>query len=300
MEAEMTVPDRHDTAAPAAADGSDLWDAAQYLRFADQRLRPFLDLLARVETVAFHDAAPRRVADLGCGPGNATALLAQRWPDAHVLGIDASPSMIEAARERRIPGRLDFELGDLRQWRSGPEGGDASGAPDPAQAPDLILANAVLQWIPAHLAVLARLAGLLPEGGALGIQVPGNFDSPSHTILTELRRSARWRDLLPPDTERPASREPVDYYDVLDNSGLTPDVWETTYLYILDGEDGVTQFVRGTAFRPILTRLSPADGAAFTAEYQTLVREVYPPREVGGRLAQVLPYRRIFATGRKL
>jgi len=283
----------------------DLWDAGQYLRFADQRLRPFLDLVDRAEAAAFRDDAPRRVADLGCGPGNATALLAERWPDAHVLGVDASPAMIADAAPRRIPGRLDFELGDLRQWEpdagagrsSGPDG---DGFPTDADRPDMILANAVLQWIPGHLDVLARLAGLLADGGAIGIQVPGNFTAPSHTLLTELRSSARWRDLLPASTERPASHDPIDYFDVLDRSGLVPDVWETTYLYVVEGAEGVTEFVRGTALRPILTHLSPADGAAFVAEYQALVLAAYPPREVGGRLVQVLPYRRIFAVGHRI
>jgi len=288
---------------------NDHWDAAQYLRFADQRLRPFLDLVARVEETAFAAIAPKRVVDLGCGPGNATALLAQRWPDAHVLGVDASPSMIADAAPRRIPGRLDFELGDIREWEprqpsqpSQPSqpGQNADGAGDSSAAPDLILANAVLQWVPGQLDVLARLAGLLPDRGAIAIQVPGNFTAPSHTILAELRQSARWRDLLPPDDGRPASQEPADYFDVLERSGLVPDVWETTYLHIVDGEEGVTEFVRGTALRPILTAASPADGAAFTAEYQALVREAYPPREVGGRIVQVLPFRRIFVVGHRI
>jgi trans-aconitate 2-methyltransferase len=278
---------------PAAGADGDLWDAAQYLRFADQRLQPFLDLMNRVETIAFHSVAPKRVVDLGCGPGNATALLARKWPGATVLGVDASPAMIGDAAGHRIPGRLEFELGDLRDWRPTL---NADGSPGSV---DLILANAVLQWVPDHLEVLARFAGLLAVGGAFGMQVPGNFDEPSHTLLAELRRSARWRDVVSPDTERPASHPPADYLDALDHSGLTPSVWETTYLYLVDGADGVTEFVRGTALRPILTRLSPADGAAFTADYQSLVLAAYPPREIGGRLVQVLPYRRIFAAGRK-
>ena len=158
---------------------SDLWDARQYLRFADQRLRPFLDLVDRAEAIGFTQGAPRRVADLGCGPGNATALLAERWPDAHVVGVDSSPAMIEDAAARRIPGRLDFELGDLRGW--GPGSGSESGSWSGGESGgvDLILANAVLQWIPDQLGVLTRLGGLLVEGGTVGIQVPGNFDAPS-------------------------------------------------------------------------------------------------------------------------
>lgn len=308
---------------------SDQWDAKQYLRFADHRLRPFLDLVGRAEAVGFPAGAPRWVVDLGCGPGNATALLAERWPGAYVLGVDSSPAMIEDAAGRRISGRLDFELGDLRDWRPGggaegaaelPElpglpgpvvtgrpGGGAEGSaelpaqPDqalPAQ-PDLILANAVFQWVPGQLDVLSRVAGLLATGGTLGMQVPGNFDSPSHTILADLVGSARWRDLIPVDTKRPSSYDPQVYLDTLENAGLEPDVWETTYLHLVDGENGVADFVSGTALRPIITQLSPADAAEFTAAYQALVREAYPPRQIGGRIGQVLPFRRIFAVGHK-
>lgn len=278
----------------AQAAQNDLWDAQQYLKFADQRLRPFLDLVGHMDTTAFRTAGPRLVVDLGCGPGNATDLLAQMWPTATVIGVDSSPAMIADAERFRIPGRLDFELGDIREWQPGPA---ADGSP---ARPDLILANAVLQWIPGHIDLVPRLAEMLADGGILGIQVPGNFNAPSHVILGELRRSARWRDILAPDVERPASHEPIDYFDAFERSGLIPDVWETTYFYVVDGEDGVTEFVRGTAFRPILTKLSPEDGEAFVAEYQALVREAYPPRMVDGRIAQVLPYRRIFATGHKM
>jgi trans-aconitate 2-methyltransferase len=275
----------------ASTGSGDHWDARQYLRFADQRLRPFLDLTARVEA-ALGGPEPKFAADLGCGPGNATALLAERWPGARVLGVDSSPAMIAQARTLEIAGRLEFELGDLRRWRDGPDPTDTS-------RPDAILMNAVLQWIPDHLESLARLSALVAAGGALGMQVPGNFGEPSHTILADLRRSARWRDSVSRDTERPASHEPVVYYETLERGGLVPDVWETTYLYIVEGEDGVTEFVRGTALRPILAQLSPADGAAFVADYQERVREAYPPREIGGRIAQVLPYRRIFAVGHR-
>jgi trans-aconitate 2-methyltransferase len=271
----------------------DFWDAKKYLQFAEQRLRPFLDLVDRAEATGFGQSPPRRVADLGCGPGNATALLADRWPNAHVLGVDSSPAMIEDAAPRAVPGRLEFELGDLRTWQP-KDAADGSGG-----APDLVLANAVLQWIPGHLEVVSRLAGQLPAGGTFGMQVPGNFGAPSHTLLAEVKKSARWRDLVPQDTERPASFEPEVYLDTLERAGLEPDVWETTYTYLVEGETGVADFVRGSALRPVTARLSPEDTAAFTADYQALVREAYPPREVDGRVTQVLPFRRIFAIGQR-
>jgi len=144
----------------------DIWNAQQYLRFADDRLRPFLDLVAQMET----KEGARYVVDLGCGPGNATALLADWWPEARVVGIDSSPAMIEAAQEHAVPGRVEFELGDLRDWH-------------PAEKPDVILANAVLQWVPGHLDLIGGLAAQLAPGGLFGFQVPGNFDAPSHVAL---------------------------------------------------------------------------------------------------------------------
>lgn len=312
------------------------WDAKQYLQFADQRLRPFTDLVDRVQVIGFSQTPPRRIVDLGCGPGNATALLNDRWPDAHVLGIDSSPAMLADAAPRAIPGRLEFEFGDLRTWQpevervgdagdSGDSGdagsarrasdaGNAGGASgtsgisdkdsddtiaSAASGPDLILSNAAFQWVPDHLSVITRLAGLLPKGGVLGFQVPGNFGAPAHVLLAELKQSARWRDRIPQGTERPESLEPEAYLDTLERAGLQPDVWETTYIYLVHGETGVTDFVRGSALRPVTTRLSPEDAAAFTADYQKLVREAYPPREVDGRVTQILPYRRIFAIGHR-
>ena len=290
----------------------DIWAADQYLRFADQRLRPFLDLVERAGASGSGQAPPRRIVDLGCGPGNATALLAERWPGAHVLGVDSSPAMIEDATTRQIPGRLDFELGDLREWQPARASGSAAAADSAASSasaasaasaatdPDLILANAVLQWVPGHLDVFTRLAGMVSSGGTIGMQVPGNFGSPSHTLLAELAKSARWRDKMPSDLERPAAHDPEMYLGALERAGLEPDVWETTYLHLVDGETGVSDFVRGTALRPITTRLTQEDAAAFTTEYQALVVEAYPPRQVGGRVTQVLPFRRIFAVGHRV
>lgn len=263
-----------------AAQPRDIWDAGRYLRYADARLRPFIDLLARIDPAT----PPELVVDLGCGPGNATALLAMHWPGAHVLGVDSSPTMIEAARGRARPGRLDFREADLRAWT-------------PEHPVDVLTANAVLQWLPGHLDLLGRLAGLLAPGGVLGMQVPANFTSPTHRILDELRTSPTWRDRLGDIAARPGSHEPVDYLAALSDAGLAADVWETTYLHVLDGPDGVVEFVRGTALRPVETHLDPGDVPRFIAEYSTLIREAYPPRTLGGRTVQVLPYRRVFAVG---
>jgi len=266
----------------------DIWNAGQYLRFEDDRLRPFLDLVAHMET----EEDVHSVVDLGCGPGNATALLADWWPQARIVGVDSSPAMIEAARAHELPGdgpgSLVFEVGDIRNWQ-------------PAEPVDVILANAVLQWVPGHLDLVPELARHLAPKGLLGFQVPGNFAEPSHTALGELK--LRWSDKLPADVDRPGSHDPSVYLHKLVEAGLEPDVWETTYTYVLPADPdetvpcGVTEFVRGTALRPVVTALSPDDASDFVAAYDALVRKAYPIQTIGDRTVQLLPYRRIFAVG---
>src|ERR1700728_1680689 len=156
-----------------------MWDAGQYLRYGGERSRPFFDLIAQVGATD-----PRYVADLGCGPGNLTAALAQRWPGAAVVGVGNSPEMIEAATNAAASGaaNLAFQLGDVRDWR-------------PARPVDVLVCNAVLQWVPGHQELLLNWADLLAAGGWLAFQLPGNFDQPSHAIIRELAQSARWPTL---------------------------------------------------------------------------------------------------------
>lgn len=266
--------------------GQDIWNAQQYLKFENDRLRPFLDLVAQMDGDGL---AVATVADLGCGPGNATALLLDWWPEASIVGVDSSPAMIEAAAEHAVPGRLEFRLGDASAWQ-------------PDEPVDVILANAVLQWIPGHIGLIPEFARCLTAGGLLGFQVPGNFEEPSHTSLAAVRKE--WADRIPGDLDRPASHSPAEYLAALADAGLEPDVWETTYTYLVPCDPdpsvpcGVTEFVRGTALRPVVNALSPEDAAAFTAEYDALVRAAYLVRTIGGRTVQLLPYRRIFAIGR--
>lgn len=259
----------------------DIWDARQYLRYVGERTRPLLDLLNRLDV-----DEPRHVADLGCGPGNISELISDRWPTAHVLGVDSSADMLAGARPRTRPGRLEFQQADLRDWQ-------------PPRGYDVIVANAVLQWVPGHLDVLPRLAAALNPGGRLGFQVPGNFDAPSHRIVRDMVASDRWRAFAETVSERPDVHDPVTYYTTLVDLGLDTDVWETVYYYVLDGVDGVTEWVRGTRLRPFLTRLSDAEQVEFIADYTARALVDYPPREIGGRTVQILPYRRLFAVGRR-
>lgn len=252
------------------------WDPAQYERFAGPRARPFVDLVSRIET-----DSPRHVVDLGCGPGALTALLAARWPAAIVEGIDSSAEMIEAARA--LDTSVSFSVGDVTSWTM------------PADA-DVIISNAVLQWVPDHQDLIAAWAAALPSGGWLGFQVPGNFAEPAHATMRELAGSARWATSLSGVLRHhDAVSEPSSYAQLLLDAGLEVDVWETTYLHVLPGADPVLEWLRGTGLRPVLAALSPTDGAEFSAELASRLREAYPPGEHG----TLFPFRRIFAVAHR-
>jgi trans-aconitate 2-methyltransferase len=274
-----------------------MWDATLYLRFGGERARPFFDLLARVGA-----ELPEYVVDMGCGPGNLTALLAERWPSAAVCGIDSSPQMIEAAQRlvpehaRRsqaspAPGTtmtshapgLSFEPDDVRHW-------------EPQSLPDVIVSNAVLQWVPGHRELLVRWADWLADDGWLAFAVPGNFDQPSHAILREMVASARWRPLLRDVELNRQTADPADYAELLSGAGCEVDAWETTYVHILHGEDPVLEWYKGTGLRPVLAALDEDRAADFLAEYGERVREAYPPSSFG----TVFPFRRVFAVAHRV
>jgi trans-aconitate 2-methyltransferase len=251
-----------------------MWDPGEYGRFGDERSRPFFDLLGRVGA-----QAPEAVVDLGCGPGTLTAALARRWPQAEVRGIDSSAEMIEAAQALR-PGvgpRLSFALGDVRDWQ--PDGGV-----------DVIVSNAVLQWVPDHLDVVARWAGFLPAGGWLAFQIPGNYEQPADRAIRELARSDRWRPLLADVQLNRQAEDPAQYLDLLARAGFEADAWETTYLHVLPGADPVVGWYQGTGLRPVLAALPPDQAADFLADYRARTREAYPAAPYG----TVFPFRRVF------
>jgi trans-aconitate 2-methyltransferase len=255
------------------------WDPVAYLRFADERSRPFADLLNRVGAVD-----PAVVVDLGCGDGSATATLIRRWPRARVTGVDNSAQMLGAAAEHAVPDRLGFLQADVRDWQ-------------PTGPVDVLVTNATLHWVPGHPELLAGWAAAAPAGGWLAMQVPGNFRAPSHALLAGLCRSPRWAaqlDGVAPDPD--AVLPPAGYLDVLTGAGLTADVWETTYLHVLTGEDPVLRWVSSTTLRPVLAQLDQEASTAFTAEYAAALRKAYPQRADG---TTVLPFRRLFAVGHR-
>jgi len=258
------------------------WDPQQYTIYADERGRPFADLLARVRPPGAPSGDPALVVDLGCGPGTLTAGLTARWPGARVIGVDSSAEMIAQARLLET-GRLSFVEADLRTWTP----------PGPV---DVLVTNATLQWVPDHLALLPRLVAALAPGGVLALQVPHNFGAPSHVLLHELRNAPRWRPLVgddaAPSLDRAASSgEAVDYLAALAGAGCAVEAWETTYLHVLTGADPVLEWMRGTGARPTLAGLPDADRAEFEREYAAALRTAYPARPYG----TVLPFRRVFA-----
>ncbi|MEU8729674.1 trans-aconitate 2-methyltransferase [Streptomyces tendae] len=262
------------------------WDPAQYLRHAGHRARPLTDLLARIPDLP---ADAPRIADLGCGPGNATVLLTDRWPTAHVTGYDHSPPMLERARQYAGPtpggGHLDFAPADARTWT-------------PDEPLDLLVSNATLQWVPGHADRFPDWIDRLAPGGTLALQVPGNFDAPSHRLMRELADSRRWRDRLAGVLRHDdAVLTPQGYLARLTAAGCTADVWETTYVHLLSGDDAVLDWVKGTGLRPVLDALDddPAARDAFVEEYRAVLRAAYPAEAHG----TPFPFRRVFAVAHK-
>ncbi|QHC20678.1 trans-aconitate 2-methyltransferase [Streptomyces sp. GS7] len=264
------------------------WDPQQYLHHSGHRTRPFHDLLARIPQLP-RPGRPARIADLGCGPGNVTVQLADRWPDAHITGFDNSPEMLKEAENHAGPtpggGHVDFAPADAADWT-------------PEEPFDLIVSNAALQWVPNHPDSFARWVDALTPGGTFAFQVPGNFTSPSHALLGELCDSPQWRDRLDTHGRRFVHiLEPADYLERLTDLGCTSDAWETTYVQLLQGDDPVLDWVKGTALRPVLTVLEddPEAREAFLVEYRDALREAYPT----GRHGTVFPFRRIFVVAQK-
>lgn len=255
----------------------DIWDPHTYGRFADERARPFFELLARVRATD-----PAYVVDLGCGAGRLTVTLGERWPHATVHGLDASAAMIAKAREvPRGAGTLLFEERDLRAWR-------------PSRPVDVLVSNAVLHWVPEHRGLLPGWVAGLSPGGWIAFQVPGNFDAPSHLLVRELCRTT-WRDELGDLAVAPPVGDPEEYLGLLADLGCSVDAWETTYVHVLPGDDAVLKWITGTALRPMLDRLAPGRRREFLADCARLLAQAYPREPYG----TPFPFRRIFVVGQK-
>lgn len=238
------------------------WDDQQYLRFADERTRAARDLLARVPLQAAHT-----LVDLGCGPGNATALLAERWPQARIVGVDSSAEMLRSAR-RNLP-QLEWVEADLRSWR-------------PDAPVDLIFANAVMQWLPDHTTLLPALLQQLRPGGVLAIQMPRNYHEPSHRLMRET--PGPWAPRLAAAQAIAPLPDVAWYYDLLTPLTSRIDLWQTTYEHVLADADAIVEWVRGTGLRPFLEALQDDERAAYLAAYRAGIDAAYPRRSDGRRL----------------
>lgn len=252
------------------------WSPTTYLQYAGERARPFADLVARVPI------EPATVVDLGCGPGQLSAVLRERWPSARVHGVDSSPEMIERARrDDAVPGTT-YELGDIATWK----------ATEPV---DLVISNAAFQWVPEQLEVIPRLRESVAPAGVLAFQVPNNFDEICHVLLRELAREPRYAPHLA-GVDGARGVDPRTYLDLLADTGWSLDVWQTTYYHLLEGDDAVFRWVSGTGARPFLQALPESLRRGFEAEYRAALREAYPRRDLG----TVLPFQRVFVVARRL
>lgn len=253
------------------------WDPSQYLKFEQPRLRPALELLARVPL-----AAPKAVCDLGCGAGQLTRLMAQRWPQASVLGVDSSAAML--AQADTAPANVQWLQQDVATW-------------SPTQAPDLVYSNAALHWLPAHELLFPRLVNQLAPGGVLAVQMPRNFSAPSHAAITDTVMQGPWRARLEALLRPRPVQEPGWYYDVLAPVAGEIDLWETEYHQVLTGPDPVKEWTKGTWLSTFLNALAdPAEREAFERDYAARVRVAYPPRDDG---STVFPFRRLFIVARR-
>ena len=253
------------------------WDPGQYHRFADHRLRPALELLDRVPITG-----ASLVCDLGCGSGNVTRIIAERFPDARVAGVDVSNEMLAKAAEP--PSRVEWVQADIAGWQ-------------PERAPELIYSNAALHWVDDHAALFPRLFGFLAPGGCLAVQMPLSYSMPSHVLMREtladggVSGSRLGDEALAASVARKWVLDAGEYYDLLAPDAGTVDVWETAYVQQLEGEDPVLEWVKATGLRPILNGLRGAERERFIEVYRERLRRAYPRRATGHTL---YPFRRLF------
>jgi trans-aconitate 2-methyltransferase len=252
------------------------WNPSQYLKYAGPRLRPAIDLIERIGAAFGAAPAPRAIFDLGCGTGNTTRLLAERWPAADLVGVDGSADMLARARESDIGARwMEAELAD---WA-------------PPAPPDLLYSNAALHWLDGHEVLFPHLMGCLSEGGVLAVQMPRNHGEPSHTLMADAARAGPWWQRLKRVRGLPPVAPPETYYDILAPVARRLEIWESVYLHVLEGDDPVVEWTRATGFRPLLDALDGAEREGLLEDYRARIAKAYPKRADGKTL---FPFRRMF------
>ena len=262
-----------------------MWDPSRYGQFSSERARPFADLMSRVGA-----DGPRLVVDLGCGHGPLTLSLAERWPEARVVGVDSSPEMLASARSTDVDGLVEWVEADLAEWDIASLGA----------APEVIVTNAALQWVPRHLSLMEVWLDALAPGGWFALQVPGNFEAPTHALMRETAIDHPRSGELEAASKRYGAGDPSTYLQILSSHGLAVDAWETTYIHVLDpqgeSDNPVLDWVSGTGLKPMLEVLDDeAEREEFIAAYAEKVLAAYPRSNAG----VLLPFRRVFAVGRK-
>ncbi len=255
------------------------WSAAQYTKFEDERTRPVRDLVARIPDINVKTAI-----DIGCGPGNSTEVLAVRFPQAKISGMDSSADMIAAAK-KRLP-QLDFAVSDISGWQG-------------SETFDIILSNAVLQWLPNHDALLSALVARLNKGGCIAVQIPTNLAEPAQTLMRDIANDGTWTEKLKAADATRHDRHNADwYYRQLHKLGLKTDIWQTTYYHPLaGGADAIVEWFRGTGLRPFIDPLDEAERGIFLSRYRDAVAKAYPALLDGSVL---LPFPRLFFVAQRV
>ena len=257
------------------------WDPDSYMAFADLRSRPGLELIARIS-----HPNPEIIVDLGCGPGHLTAVLARRWPDARIIGIDDSVEMLERA-ESQFPSRqwptIEWRHEEIAAWA-------------PSQPVSILFSNAALHWLGNHQNLFPHLMAVVSTGGALGVQMPDNWDQPSHRLIGRLVDDPRWRSRTAPAFIRHPVADPADYRTWLQPAAVEIDIWRTTYYHVLEGADAVLNWTRGSVLRPILAALEPDEASDFVGELAEGYRASYPTEADGKTL---FAFSRLFLVARR-
>lgn len=247
------------------------WNPSQYLRFGNERLQPVIDLIGRIPL-----ESPQVIYDLGCGTGSGTVILKERWPGARVTGVDSSESMLE--RTTSLEADISWQHSDLATW-------------EPSAPADLLFSNAVFHWLDDHRGLFPRLMAKLAPGGILAVQMPLNWGAPTHRLIAETVRGGPWQERLEPHLREFPVLEGQEYYDLLSGQARTIDMWETTYYHILEGQDPVVEWTKGSILRPLLDLLEETEAGTFLEMYRSRIGLAYPQQADG---KTVLPFRRLF------
>lgn len=253
-----------------------VWDPQQYLKFSGHRLRPAVDLLMRIP-----EFGPRTIADLGAGAGNVTKLIKERWPDAAVTGVEGSAEMVAAGR--KAAPEVQWTHQDLGHWH-------------PPQPVDLVYSNAALHWLPDHATLFAKVMEKVAPAGILAVQMPRNFLAPSHVLIGETALNGPWRAKVEHLVTPPPVEAPAFYHDLLAPFSRSIDIWETEYLQVLEGDNPVKEWTKGTWLTRYLDVLEGEEKVAFEAAYGARVATAYPKNAAGQTL---FPFRRLFMVAQR-